>query len=145
MSFDELIDGLFGALTWLPRAYETICEQAEMELFTPQEYILLRMIARYAENMRAAGPTELAKALGTSKGYVADLSRTLVDERLVVKRRNRGDGRRHALDLTARGEEIARTRCLGIYLWELLNAELGADEAHELAFALPILKRRPIF
>ncbi len=145
VTYDELIDGLFGALTWFSRAYETICERGEMELFTPHEYVLLRMIARFAANMRAAGPTELAKALGTSKGYVADLSRALVAEGLVVKRRNRADSRVRALDLTPRGEEIASTHSLGLSFWELLNAELGADAAYELAWALTLLRRQPVF
>jgi hypothetical protein len=60
-----------------------------------------------------------------------------------VKTQSRGDGRVAALDLTEFGEEVADTSDVGFHFWELLNAELGPDKAHELACALVFLARQP--
>jgi DNA-binding MarR family transcriptional regulator len=141
--YERLIDGLFGALTWFETAYEKICERTEMEMFTRHEFVLLRMIGRFAENMRSAGPTELAKALGMSKGYVSKLSRSLIAEGVIERQQHRADARLYVYDLTPWGESTADPSNLGLALWELMIDELGPRSAHELACALLHLERRP--
>lgn len=144
VAFDQLMDGLLGALGWFERAYERICQRADMELITRQEYRLLRMIARYAENMRSPRPSELAKALGVGQPYVTRLGRALVQERLVIRGGSRGDGRVNAFELTEDGALVASADDLGEFFWEMLVSELGKDAAGRLAEAICYLERRPL-
>ena len=143
VSFEELVDGLFGALTWFDSAYRIVCERVEMEMFNPHEYVLLRMICRYAENMRSAGPTELAEALGMSKGYVSKLSRSLIEEGMIARLPHRADGRLFVYDLTPEGEDIGSAFGVGEAFWNHMVAELGNQRARELAIALRSLIRTP--
>ena len=145
VSFEELVDGLFGALTWFDTAYRIVCERVEMEMFTPHQYILLRMICRYAENMRSAGPSELAEALGMSKGYVSKLSRSLIEAGMIAKLPHRADKRLWVYDLTPDGEVTGTASDVGEAFWEHMVAELGNQSARELASALRILIRTPQF
>lgn len=143
ISFEELVDGLFGALTWFDAAYRIVCERVEMEIFTPHEYILLRMICRYAENMRSAGPTELAEALGMSKGYVSKLSRSLIAERMITRLPHRADRRLLVYDLTPNGEVTGSADAIGEAFWNHMVGVLGNQRARELAVALRLLIRTP--
>lgn len=145
VEIDDLVDGLLEARNWFDAAYADICEHLEIDLYTRHELALLRMIARYAKEMRAPRPTELAKALGVSKGYVVQLSRRLVEDGLVEKTRSRGDGRVRALDLTKEGELMATVTDVGLAFWSLINEELGPQAAHDLARALVALRRMPRF
>jgi DNA-binding MarR family transcriptional regulator len=142
---NELVDGLLGAMTWFETAYRVICARAEMERITRHEYVLLRMIARYAKRRRAPHTSELANALGVAKSYVTKLSRSLIDERLVHKVTPFTDRRGCALQLTEHGASAASTDYLAELLWELLVAEFGDDKACQLARALPHVARRPDF
>jgi DNA-binding MarR family transcriptional regulator len=139
-----LIDGLMGALTWFEQIYESLCEELEFELITPRELVVLRMVCRYGEIMRAPQITELARALGWSQTYVSALSRGLIAEGLVEYKLHPRDGRVRSLDVTRYGESVGRVRHKAEALWKLLAVELGVDVATDLARVLVHLRREVI-
>jgi DNA-binding MarR family transcriptional regulator len=139
----QLIDGLFGALRWVEKMYAEVCKRVDLEMLTPYEFIVLRMVARYADAGRSPPVTDLARTLDLDRGYVTRLTRALEGENAVRSVYSYADRRCRSLAITAIGAEFAKVDDLGEELWQLLLADFGHEKARQLAQALSYLEKRP--
>ena len=85
----------------------------------------------------------IADALGYDRGQLVGLLDELEEKKLVERRRDPADRRRHIVQLTPRGkQELTKLRALARRLEDEFLASLDDDQRAELHTALRLLARR---
>ena len=105
----------------------------------PSAQFALMGVLAHAE--RGLGVTEIAEALDVNAAAVTRLVNAMEGERLIRRRADPRDGRRHYVSLTERGlTQFALIHDRTHSLERLLEAELGADAMRAAAAVLARLR-----
>jgi len=121
------------------RAHHAMMRAFSRETGRPSaQFALMRTLA---DSERGLGVIEIAAALDVNAAAVTRLVNTMEDERLVRRRADPRDGRRHYVSLTEKGLtqfSLIHDRTHG--LERLLEAELGAEAMRAAAAVLARLR-----
>ena len=121
------------------RAQQIITHSFSREMGRPASHFALMSVLAHAE--RGLGVTEIAGALEIDAAAVTRIVNAMEDERLVRRRADLRDGRRHYVSLTDRGMALfADIHDRTHELERRLAAELGAESMRAAAATLARLR-----